>query len=134
MNSTVPTSHRDLLEAKGFAFVATIGPDTAPQVSPTWYVWDAASEQLLLSLTTRRQKYRNLRRVPLVAVCIPDPADPCRYLELRGGVAAVEIDENRVLINTLTKNYVDQDEHIGDDPGDVRVVIRIGVEHARCFG
>lgn len=42
MDTIIPGSHRDLLNAKGFAFIATIGPGAAPHVSPTWYLWDAA--------------------------------------------------------------------------------------------
>ncbi len=61
-DDTVPATHTDLPEAKGFAFVATTGPHQAPHVSPTWYLWDAAYRHLLISLTTGRQKYRNMRR------------------------------------------------------------------------
>lgn len=133
MSAIVPDSHRDLLDAKGFAFLATIGPDAVPQVNPTWYLWDHAAQQLLISLTTRRQKYRNLRRDPRIAVCIPDSANPYRYLELRGTVSSIETDENRRLINALTKKYVGLDEHTLDAPDDVRVVVRITPRQVRCF-
>ncbi|MBA2695128.1 MAG: pyridoxamine 5'-phosphate oxidase family protein [Actinobacteria bacterium] len=99
MSTVVPSSDRDLLDAKGFALIATIGPAAAPQVSPTWYLWDAAAQQLLVSLTTS-QKYRNLQRDSHVAVCIPEPANPYRHLELRGRVSSIEVDDNRRLTNT----------------------------------
>lgn len=134
MDTIIPGSHRELLDAKRFAFIATIGPRAAPHVSPTWYLWDADTGQLLISLTTDRQKYRNLQRKPHVAVCISDPADPYRYLELRGKVDVFDLDENRNLINTLTKKYVGLDEHTRDQPSDVRVVVRISADYARCFG
>jgi PPOX class probable F420-dependent enzyme len=134
VDTSVPDSHADLLEATGFAFLATMGPEGEPQVSPTWYLWDADAGQLLVSLTTGRQKYRNLRRDPRVAVCIPDPADPYRHLELRGRVGTVEPDEGRRFINRLTKRYVGVDEHTRDRPDDVRVIVRIRPESARGFG
>jgi hypothetical protein len=51
MNTIVPVSHRDLLDATGLAFLATTGPHGAPQVSPTWHLWDNMAQQLLISLT-----------------------------------------------------------------------------------
>ncbi len=134
MSTLVPSSHSDILETNGFAFIATIGPGSAPHASPTWYLWDAASQQLLISLTTGRQKYRNLQRDPRLAACIPDPVDPYRHIEIRGRVATIEPDENRRFINTLTKKYVGVDEHSRDLPSDVRVVVRIRAESVRCFG
>jgi hypothetical protein len=38
------------------------------------------------SLVDGRQKLRNLRRDPRASVVIVDPAEPTRYLELRGRV------------------------------------------------
>jgi PPOX class probable F420-dependent enzyme len=130
----VPDSHRDLLDTNGFAFLATTGPDAAPQVNPTWYRWDPTTERLLVSLTTARQKYRNLRRDPRLAVCIPDPTNPYRYLELRGVAERIEPDRDRRFINALTKRYVGIDEHTLDGPDDVRVVVHIVPRQARCFG
>jgi nitroimidazol reductase NimA-like FMN-containing flavoprotein (pyridoxamine 5'-phosphate oxidase superfamily) len=74
--SKVPDTHRDILEAKGTAFVATLGPRGSPHITPIWYLWDEPKSQLLLSTLAGRQKYLNLKRDSRLAVCIPDPVDP----------------------------------------------------------
>lgn len=36
----IPTEYRDLFEERSFAFVATLLPDGAPHVTPTWVDFD----------------------------------------------------------------------------------------------
>jgi PPOX class probable F420-dependent enzyme len=86
----IPESHRDILEKKGYAHVATLGPHGEPESNPVWYGWDG--EALKFSNTKGRQKYRNLRRNPHIAVSITDPDNPYRYLEIRG-IAEIEDDQ-----------------------------------------
>ena len=71
-------------EERGFAFVSTIGPRGEPQTTPIWFVWKDGAVHF--SLVHGRQKLRNLRRDPRASVVIVDPAEPTRYLELRGRV------------------------------------------------
>ncbi len=73
----IPDSHRDILEHGGLGFVATIGPKGEPQNNPVWVVWDG--EHLKFSLHKRRQKYRNLRRDPRIAIAMADPDNRRRY-------------------------------------------------------
>ncbi len=63
-----------ILHSKQFAHVATIRPDGSPQSSPMWFVWDGAYIQF--THATNRQKYRNIRRDPRIAVSITDVDDP----------------------------------------------------------
>lgn len=70
----IPASHRDILEGKGFAHVATLGPDGAPQSNPVGFEWDG--DTLRFSQTKTRQKYRNLQRNPRIAVSILDSETP----------------------------------------------------------
>ena len=37
---TIPNTHLDILEGKGFAHWATIGPSGEPHSSPVWFDWD----------------------------------------------------------------------------------------------
>ncbi|MGH7881657.1 MAG: PPOX class F420-dependent oxidoreductase [Candidatus Dormibacteraceae bacterium] len=129
----VRESHRDILEARGLAYIATIGPKQSPQVSPTWYLWDGEKQQLLISLTTNRQKYHNLKREPRLAICLMDPENPYRYIEMRGSVESIEADENHRLINALAKKYLGKDEFPEYVQGEVRVVVRIASERVICF-
>jgi PPOX class probable F420-dependent enzyme len=134
MSCIVPSSHVDILESKGFAFVATITRHHCPNVSPTWYLWDSDRQQLLISLTDHRQKYRNLLRNPNVAVCVPDPTNPYRYIELRGRVESIQGDVDHWLIDTLARKYVNQEKFSHDPSDGDRLVVRIAPDYARCFG
>ena len=130
--SVIPESHADILGKKGFAHMATLGPHGEPQSSPVWYEWDG--ENLLISQTTGRQKYKNLQREPRLAVSITDPDNPYLYLEIRGSVVAIDDDPDNALINALAKKYIDQDEYPWNQPGDHRVVVRLRPEHTSTQG
>lgn len=125
--TTVPESHVDILEKKGFAHVATLGPDGAPQTTPVWYQWDGTI--LSFSHTTNRQKYRNIRRDPRIAISITDPDDPYRYIEIRGIVESIDDDPDHRFINTMAKKYLDENTHPWQQPEDVRVVVRVCPRH-----
>ena len=118
----IPASHADLLDCVATAHVATVGPGGKPQVNPVWFRRDG--DQVVFSVTTSRQKYRNLRRLAEVALCISDPADPFRYLELRGPVA-IEDDSDHAGLNALAQKYLQVPEYPWSAPGDERVIIRM---------
>lgn len=121
----VPIEYRDLLEKKGFAHAATIGPKGEPQSQPVWYVWDGT--HLLLTSTKARQKYRNLSRNPRISLSILDPDDPYRYLEVRG-VVEIEDDPERRLIDRLSLKY--RGRHWPHNPpGEERVILRVTPTH-----
>ena len=88
--SVIPASHADLLESTALAHVATVGPTGEPQVNPVWF--GVQDGRILFSQTKTRQKVRNLRREPRIALSIVDPENPYRYLEVRGVVERVEDD------------------------------------------
>jgi PPOX class probable F420-dependent enzyme len=129
---TIPESHADLLHAKALAHVATIGPKGEPQSSPVWFDFDGT--HLRFSQTTTRQKLHNLQREPRVAVSIVDPANPYRYLEVRGTVAEVADDEGNAFINSMAKKYLDQDVYPWHQPTDHRVVVKVAPEHTSQMG
>ena len=86
-----PESHADLLEKPTFAHLATIRPDGSPQSSVMWFDWDG--DRIRMTHTKTRQKFRNLAEEPRVALSIVDPADPYRFLEVRGVVESIEDDD-----------------------------------------
>ncbi len=128
----IPSSLKDLLESTALAHVATIGPNGAPQANPVWFGWDG--EHVLFSQTKTRQKLRNLQRDPRIALSIVDPANPGRYLEIRGKVVEVREDPDRAFINSMAKKYLGQDVYSWDRPGDERVVIVVAPEHTTQMG
>jgi PPOX class probable F420-dependent enzyme len=118
----VPDSHRDLLERPLTANLATVRTDGGPQVNPMWFDWDGG--RVRLTHTRTRQKFRNLQAEPRVALLFVDPADPQRYLEIRGVLEAVEDDAGGAFYRRLRPRYgVDPDAPMPD--ADVRVVLVI---------
>lgn len=130
--AVIPEKYRDILNAKSAAHVATIGPKGEPQSSPVWFGWDG--EHVLFSLTKTRQKYRNLKRDPRIALSITDPKVLERYLEIRGTVERIDEDPNLDFINTMAKKYLGLDSYPWHQPGDERVVVVVRPEHATYQG
>lgn len=123
---TIPAGRVDILTKRAFAHVATIGPQGEPQTSPVWIDWDG--QYLKFSHTTSRQKYRNLQREPRVSLSAYDPADPYRYIEIRGKLVRIEPDEDYEFINKMSKKYIDEDVYPGLEPGEERIVVYIKPE------
>lgn len=131
-SSVIPHKFEDLLGSKALAHVATVGPKGEPQSNPVWFDWDG--EYIKFSQTKTRQKYRNLRRDPRVALSIVDPENPYRYLEVRGVVERIEDDPDFDFINAMAKKYLGVDEYPDRRPGEERVIIYVRPEHTTHMG
>lgn len=75
-----------------------------------------------MSHTEARQKYRNLKRKPTNALSIVDPADPYRYLEVRGTVA-IEDDPSGRLVDELSRRY--EKKPWNPRLGEERVILKV---------
>jgi PPOX class probable F420-dependent enzyme len=120
-NTTVPESHADLLEAQT-ATLATVGRDGRPQLSSVWFL--AEDGVVRFSLNTDRQKVKNLRANPVIGVHIQDPANPARYVELRGD-ARIEADDDYVFANREAAKYGGVDLRAMDAGHGSRVVVTV---------
>ena len=82
----VPEELQDLLtdKKKAYVYLATLMSDGSPQVTPVWFNTDG--EHILINSAVGRVKDRNMRAHPNIALCITDPADPYRYIQIRGKV------------------------------------------------
>src|SRR5580693_1849926 len=116
----IPPSHRDLLDGQ-VATLGTIGPDGRPQLSGIWFLADG--DTVKLSLNTARQKVKNLQANPGASLLILDPANPYRYLELRGD-AEISPDPDYAFADLVGAKY-GSDLRDRDNPGDTRVVVTI---------
>ncbi|MBX6752104.1 MAG: PPOX class F420-dependent oxidoreductase [Micromonosporaceae bacterium] len=116
----VPEGYRDLLDAQ-YATMATIDPTGRPQLSYVWFL--AEDGKVKVSLNTQRKKVRNLRRNPACTVFIIDPANPGRYLEIRGD-ARIEPDDNYEFASRVGAKY-NADLRAFDGPGQQRVVVTV---------
>jgi len=124
IDPVLPASHADLLTRPFFAHLATVRPDGGPQSNVMWFDWDGA--RIRMTHTKKRQKFRNLRHDPRVALSIHDPDDPYRFLEVRGEVERVEDDdESASFYRSLQERYGDVYD-IDDAP--VRVIFTIRPE------
>jgi PPOX class probable F420-dependent enzyme len=128
----IPEKFEDLLNSTALAHVATVGPKGEPQNNPVWFDWDG--ERIRFSQLPVRQKYRNIQREPRVALSIVDPANPYRYLEVRGVVERVEPDRDGAFMNKLAKKYTGQDTYAGAPPGEGRVTVVVKPEHTTHMG
>ncbi|GAB4435376.1 MAG: PPOX class F420-dependent oxidoreductase [Chloroflexi bacterium OHK40] len=128
----IPEQYHDLLESTALAHVATIGPHGEPQVNPVWFGWNG--QHLRFSQTTTRQKLRNVQRDPRIALSIVDPANPLRYLEVRGRVVAVEPDPELAFINQMARKYLGLERYPWHRAGDERVVVVVAPEHTTHMG
>ena len=132
VTSVIPASHADLLGQPVLAHVATIGPEGQPQNNPVWFGWDG--EHLMFSQTTARQKFRNVKRDPRVAISIVDENNPYRYLEIRGVVERIDPDPDNAFINSMAKKYMGEDVYPWHRPEDERVVIVVRPGHTTQMG
>ena len=130
----IPDSHADLLDwdTKAFAHVATMGPEGEPQSSPVWFDWDGT--HIKFSLTTGRQKYRNLQGDKRIAMSIIDPSDAYRYLEIRGELEEVEPDPEIDFISRMAKKYIDKDRYPWHREGDERMSMKIAPGKTSSMG
>jgi PPOX class probable F420-dependent enzyme len=121
----IPAHLVPLLEQPNYGFLGTIRPDDTVQVNPMWFEFDG--EHLRFTHTTKRQKYRNLRHNPSMSLAITDPADPHRYLEVRGRLVDEIPDPEGEFYVRLGKRYGDADAQPPADRAD-RVILVMSVE------
>src|SRR5262245_64161767 len=79
---------RAFLQEKRFAVLATINPDSTPQLSAMWYELDG--DEILMNTKVGRVKERNLRRDPRISICIEDGY---HYLTLAGTARLIDDQE-----------------------------------------
>jgi PPOX class probable F420-dependent enzyme len=111
-----------ILQSKAFAHLATVAPDGEPQSSPMWFLWDG--EYIKFTHTTQRQKYRNIKRDPRVAISITDVDNPYTYAEFRGVVERIEEDPKGDFFNELAVHYGSPARWRGDP----RVILYVKIQ------
>jgi len=124
----IPESHQDLLadETKAFLHLATIMPDGSPQVTPIWFNTD--DKYILLNTVKDRVKDKNMRARSSVALCISDPQNPYRYLQIRGKIVEITMDGAEEHIDTLNLKYRGNPNYPRHHPDYPRVIHKVLVE------
>jgi PPOX class probable F420-dependent enzyme len=80
-----PDTHTDLIDGPHTAVLTTVGPTGQPQSTAIWYLVDDDGA-LKTSITTDRQKYKNLAANPKATLFILDPTNPYRSIEVRATI------------------------------------------------
>ena len=104
MSEEIPEKYSDLLKQPTFAHLTTLMPDGSPQVTPVWFDYDG--NHVIVNSAKGRVKDRNMRRDPRVAICILDPKNPYRYLEIRGRVGEITESGADAHIDKQAKRYL----------------------------
>ena len=130
----IPESHRDLLEdgTQAYVYLATIMADGSPQVTPVWF--NTSGDTILLNSAKGRVKDKNMRRRPAVALCIQDPANPYRYLQIRGRVVEITEEGADEHIDALAGKYTGNFKYKNHQPGVKRVTYKIIQEKVDAHG
>ena len=132
MAEVIPERYLDLFGKKAFANLATLMPDGSPQVTPVWVDFDGA--RIIVNSARGRQKDRNIKRNPAVALVLSDPGNPYRYLEVRGRVVEITEEGASEHIDKMAKKYLGVDKYPNRAPGEVRVLYRIEPLHVTFMG
>jgi PPOX class probable F420-dependent enzyme len=132
MAQTIPDKFTDLLNKPAFANLATIMADGSPHVTPVWFDYDGRN--ILINSVKGRVKDRNMRNQRTVALSIMDPANPYRYLQIRGKVTEITETGADAHIDKLAKKYLSVDKYPYRAPGEVRVIYKITPERCSTLG
>jgi PPOX class probable F420-dependent enzyme len=133
MNPIIPEKVSDLLsrEKKAFANLALVLHDGTPQVTPIWFDWNG--EQIIINTARGRLKDKVLHRRPVVALTIADPANPYRYVQIKGPVVAETEEGAYDQICDLQEKYHGNRDY-PRNPGEVRVTYKIKPERVQARG
>jgi PPOX class probable F420-dependent enzyme len=127
----LPEVAQKLFREPNFAHLATIMPDGSPQVTPVWV--DIDEKFILVNTAEGRQKPRNIRRDPRVAIDVVSRDDPYRMVTIRGRVVEVTGEGADDHIDKLAKKYLGQDKYPFRAPGEQRVILKIEPEFVTAW-
>lgn len=127
VDEIIPDGYRHLLERPLYGHLGTIRPDDTAQVTPMWFAFDG--EHIRFTHTTKRQKFRNLRHNPAMALSIIDPDNVFRYLEVAGALVDVVPDPEGAFYVQLQNRYGNPSTTPPPDRAD-RVILVMSIERA----
>jgi PPOX class probable F420-dependent enzyme len=132
MAAELPPGFQKLLREAAFCQLATLMPDGSPQLTQVWA--DTDGRYILINTAEGRQKVRNVRRDPRVAVNVVDPANAWRIASVRGRVVEITTEGADRLIDQLAKKYIGADTYPFRQPGEVRVTLKIAADRINAAG
>jgi PPOX class probable F420-dependent enzyme len=129
----IPAEFMDLFEKPSFAHLATLMPDGTPHVTSVWVDFDG--RYIIVNSARGRLKDRNMEARPSVAIEIPDPENPNRYLAVRGRVHSITEEGADEHLDQLARRYLKRDRYPESMrfPGEVRRIYRIDPERVTVW-
>jgi PPOX class probable F420-dependent enzyme len=127
LTETLPDRARQLLANAEPVVLTTLNPDGTPHSTPVWAMCDG--DEVVMSTLTKRAKFRNVSRDPRVSVVLLDPVDPLKYVTVSGSVRLVP-DEDKAVLNDLSRLYLGTPYPIDEGPRNVRVTLRLRPDRA----
>jgi anthraniloyl-CoA monooxygenase len=129
----IPAEFLDLFEKTTFAHLATLMPDGTPQVTPVWVDYDG--RHILVNSAAGRQKDLNMEKRRHVAIEIPDPDNPNRYVAVRGSVVEITEEGADAHLDRLARRYLGRDKYPESYrfAGEVRRIYKIAPERVTCW-
>ncbi len=125
----IPDDHRDLLDQPVVAMLATAESDGHVAVSPIWMELVDDSTVRFSSLATTL-KSRHLVENRYAALCLLDPNDPYRFLELRGVVTEIATEGAHDHLDTMAQRYLGRSPYPGHDYSAHRFLFTMRVDRA----
>jgi anthraniloyl-CoA monooxygenase len=121
----IPSEYLDLFQKRSFAHLATLMPDGTPHVTPVWVDYDG--KFVLINSAVGRQKDLNMAKRRHVAIEIPDPDNPNRYLAIRGPVVEITEAGADEHLDKLARRYLDREKYPPSMrfPGEVRRIYKV---------
>ena len=132
MAQTISPGFKKLMREPAYCQLATLMPDGSPQNTQVWV--DTDGEYILVNTAEGRQKVKNVRRDPRVALNVVDPTNAWRIASVRGRVVDVTTDGADRLIDELAKKYIGEETYPFRQPGEVRLTIKIAPEKINELG
>lgn len=118
---------KKMLQEKNFVFLATLGIDGAPHVTPTWV--DVDDGYVLVNTAVDRIKQRNVKRDPRVALAVADSNNPYSFTAIRGRVVEQITGQTAEdHIDKMARKYLGKDRYPFRQAGEKRVILKIKPE------
>jgi len=131
MPIALPPSVKKLLEDKAYGHVVTFDAQGKPQFTMVWM--DVEGDEVLFNTAENRKKPQNLRRDPRIVVSVQDRHDPQAYAVFHGRARVTEAGAD-AHVDKLAKRFLNADKYPFRQPGEKRLIIRIGVDRIGGFG
>jgi len=122
---TIPPQLHELLSGTPIAFMTTMRPDGRMSTNPVGMLFDGT--HVRISTTTDRKKVRNLLADDRITLCVVQPSNLNRYVEIRGR-AELTPDDDRSFIDSIARQYMGVDRYPFDKDWQQRVTIKVIVE------